>query len=55
VTLAKELIEKGERDAALEYFAICRTFWKMGGTRLDAWTATVRSGGIPEFGANLAY
>jgi len=53
--LAKELLQKGERDVVLEYFSLCRKFWTMGGKQLDAWTATVRSGGIPEFGANLEY
>ncbi len=29
MTLAKDLLEKGERDAVLEYFMRCRKFWKM--------------------------
>jgi tetratricopeptide (TPR) repeat protein len=55
--LAKELIEKGERDVVIEYFDLCRTFWK--GERhekeLDAWAAIVKGGGAPQFGGNLAY
>lgn len=53
--LAKALLEKGERDVVLEYFQRCGTFWKMGETRLAAWTASVKKGEIPEFGANLEY
>ena len=53
--LAKALLEKGERDVVLEYFESCRSFWTMGAKQLDAWTATVRGGGIPAFGANLEY
>jgi outer membrane lipoprotein-sorting protein len=53
--LAKALLEKGERDAVLEYFESCRSFWTMGAQQLDAWTATVRGGGVPAFGANLVY
>jgi outer membrane lipoprotein-sorting protein len=53
--LAKDLLEKGERDSVLQYFSLCRAFWKMGGTKLDEWTAEVRKGAIPRFGANLAY
>jgi TonB family protein len=53
--LAKELLEKGEKDAVLQYFSSCRTFWKMGATKLDEWSAMVRQGAIPDFGANLAY
>jgi len=53
--LAKALLEKGERDAVLEYFSLCRTFWKLGGARLDSWSAAVRSGVTPDFGANLLF
>lgn len=55
MTLAKDLLERGERDAVLAYFEACRVFWKMGGGRLDAWTREVRAGTIPNFGANLRY
>lgn len=55
MTLAKALLEKGEKDAVLQYFALCRKFWKMGGDRLDRWTNDVNAGNAPEFGANLAY
>jgi hypothetical protein len=55
VTLAKELLNKGERDAVLEYFALCRSFWKLDRGLLDEWSATVRGGGIPEFRSNTNY
>jgi TonB family protein len=51
--LARELLEKGERDLVLQYFVLCRRFWARGSQQLDAWTKTVREGGIPKFGANL--
>jgi hypothetical protein len=54
MTLAKELLEKGERDAVIRYFQLCANFWKKH-SELDGWTATVRGGGIPNFGAHLAY
>lgn len=53
MALAKELLEKGERDAVLEYFSLCRNFWKMGVARLDAWSEVVRNGGTPVFGMSL--
>jgi hypothetical protein len=53
--LAKALLERGEHEAVLEYFESCRSFWTMGAKQLDAWAATVRSGGVPLFGANLVY
>ncbi len=55
MSLAKELAQKGEKETVLEYFALCRKFWKMGGERLDQWSATVRANRIPDFGANLVY
>jgi TonB family protein len=53
--LANELLEKGERDAVLEYLTLCRSFWKMGSSKLDAWINIIRAGGKPDFGANLLY
>jgi len=53
MALAKELLEKGERLAVLEYFKLCANFWKS--DQLDAWATEVRAGKIPEFGANLEY
>jgi tetratricopeptide (TPR) repeat protein len=55
MSLAKDLLERGETDAVLDYFELCRVFWKMGGARLDAWSREVRAGTIPNFGANLRY
>jgi hypothetical protein len=55
MSLAKALLEKGERDAVLEYFAACRRFWQMGGDRLDEWSAAVKKGEVPNFATNLVY
>lgn len=55
MTLAKALLEKGERDVVLEYFKLCANFWEMGRDRLDAWAAAVKEGETPNFGANLLY
>jgi TonB family protein len=55
VSLARELIEKGQSDVVLQYFALCKRFWKMDHGKLDEWSATVRRGGIPDFNGNLYY
>jgi hypothetical protein len=55
MSLAKDLLAVGERDTVLEFFTRCRAFWSLGQKKLDEWTATVRGGGTPEFGANLLY
>ena len=55
MSLAKELLEKGEKNAVLQYFELCRKFWSMGGENLDNWTKEVKAGRTPDFGANLLY
>ena len=55
MTLAKELLEKGERQAVIEYFQLCAKFWETGKKRLENWTSVVKEGKIPDFGANLGY
>ncbi|HEY2381902.1 MAG TPA: TonB family protein [Terriglobia bacterium] len=54
-TLASELLEKGERDAVVEYLRSCKSFWAMGSSRLDTWINTIQAGGKPDFGPNLIY
>jgi hypothetical protein len=55
MTLARDLLQRGESESVLEYFTLCRAFWKMGSKTLDTWSATVRKGETPNFGANLLY
>ena len=55
MTLARELLKKGEQEVVLEYFELCRTFWDMGHDRLDKWAKDVKAGSTPEFGPNLLY
>lgn len=55
MTLARELLQKGEKETVLRYFELCRKFWEMGGERLDTWTHAVKNNQIPDFGANLRY
>ena len=53
MTLAQELLEKGERAVVLDYFTLCGHFWSAGAQQLQAWSKTLREGGIPKFGSNL--
>ncbi len=55
MSLAKDLLETNEQKVVLEYFELCRTFWDMGHDKLDTWSAEVKSGNTPDFGANLVY
>ena len=53
MTLAKELLQKGEKDVVLKYIKLCSKFWKMGKDRLDKWSVDVKDGKIPDFDSNL--
>jgi len=53
MALAKELLQKGEKDVVLEYLELCSKFWKMGKDRLDKWSVVVKDGKIPDFGPTL--
>ena len=55
MTLAKELLEQGERDVVLKYFRLCSRFWDRDDGQLEKWTAVVELGKIPDFGPNLRY
>ena len=55
MSLAKDLLEKGERDVVVGYLELCRKFWKMDTGRLDQWSQQAKAGKIPDFGANLVY
>lgn len=55
MSLAKDLLASGERDAVLDFFMSWRSFWKMGSVTLDNWTGAVKAGEVPNFGANLKY
>lgn len=51
--LARDLLAKGERETVLQYFQLCRKFWKLGGRELDEWTAAVKAGDTPNWGTTL--
>ncbi len=53
-TLAQELLDRGERDAVLEYIAECQTFWKSGSARMKKWDEAIRDGGNPDFNARAS-
>ena len=55
MSLAKEMIEKGERETVIEYFDLCAKFWEMENGKLEQWKNIVKQGGMPNFGANTIY
>jgi len=54
-SLAKDLLEKGDTAPVVQYFALIQNFWKMSRGKPAEWSAQVRSGQIPDFGANPLY
>ncbi|HMB96161.1 MAG TPA: hypothetical protein VKK61_08995, partial [Tepidisphaeraceae bacterium] len=55
MTLARDLLAKGERETVLKYFDLCSNFWEDGRDKLKSWKQLVKDGGTPDFGANLDY
>lgn len=55
MSLAKELLAAGRRDAVLKYFDECALFWHDRSSKLPAWRADIAAGRTPNFGANLYY
>ena len=55
MSLAKDLLAKGQTEPGLNFLAACKSFWKMDQGRLDQWIATIRAGDKPDFTSNLAY
>jgi hypothetical protein len=53
MTLARELLEKGQSEVVLQYFTLCKSFWKMDYGKLDQWSAVIRAGGIPDLTDDL--
>ena len=54
LVLAKELLDRGERDSVLQYLENCLTLWPRGQSALQIWIADIERGKVPNFG-NLQY
>ncbi len=55
MSLAKELLEKGEKEIVMEYLNLCGQFWESDSNKLKNWTEIIQKGGIPDFGANMIF
>ena len=55
MTLTKEMLLAGERDAVVDFLDECGNFWKTGADTLSDWKKTIRNGDTPNFGSNLNY
>jgi len=52
-SVARILLDRGERDTVLEYFRRARNFWPQGGPLLDRWESAVHAGRRPNFNQRL--
>jgi len=56
MSLAHDLLKKGEREAVTNYFELCHKFWSPSDNgSLNRWTEEVNAGKIPDFGGNLYF
>jgi tetratricopeptide (TPR) repeat protein len=55
MSLARDLLAKGQTEQVLSFLAACKNFWKMDYGRLDQWTAAIRAGDTPDFTGWLNY
>jgi hypothetical protein len=53
--LAKDLLDRGESAAVIEYLEECGSFWDGNRGKLAEWIVLVKAGLKPDFGANLGY
>lgn len=54
MSLAYDLLAKGERQVVQDYLEECRKIWVSDEGRLDKWTEEIKSGKTPDFGPNLS-
>jgi hypothetical protein len=55
MSLAKELLDRGQRDVVFQYFDECHVFWRSDFGALRKWRILARLHLPPDFGANLVY
>lgn len=49
LTLAKELLQKGEKETVIEYLQLCAKFWESRRAHLKWWISMLQAGQIPDF------
>ncbi len=56
MTLARELLRRNRTEAVLQFLGECSHFWRPDcHPKSDSWAAIIRSGKMPDLGANLLY
>lgn len=55
MSLARDLVAKGETQAVITYLDECKIFWKDTRGHLGIWKSEIKEGEMPDFGASLRY
>lgn len=57
LSLAKQLLEKGEKEVVIEFLNLSKKFWKwyLSWWKIRKWKRKIKKGEIPYFGGNLIY
>jgi tetratricopeptide (TPR) repeat protein len=53
MSLAKELLEAGEKDSVLQYLELCSRSWKRSRKKTKKWARAINKGKIPDLDASL--
>ncbi|WP_159051670.1 tetratricopeptide repeat protein [Thauera aromatica] len=53
--LARDLLQRGEKQAVIDYLRQCQNFWTGAQVPIERWIQDIEHGRTPEFGANLEY
>ena len=55
MSLARFMLEKGDKETVLKYLDLCDKFWTLGGDKLTLWRKQINADEMPDFGSNLGY
>ena len=53
--LAKKLLQKGEKEAVIEYLKLCSSFWEKGEDKLKIWIKGIKQNDTPDFSRSLIF
>lgn len=55
MSLANDLLNKGEKEIVIKYLDLCSVFWERDEGRIETWRRKIKRGEKPDFGRNLLY
>ena len=55
MSLAKALLEAGQKDAVIEFLEKCGKVWQVDQGKSEKWIAEIKDGKTPDFGGSIYY